>query len=45
MSGDVSLRVAEDISQDTMSAAEMVALASGDPLVAEKVQLENDVNR
>jgi len=45
MSGDVSLREAEDISQDTMSAAEMVAVASGDPMIAEKVELEATVQK
>lgn len=45
MSGDVNLREAEDISQETMSAAEMVAVASGDPLIAEKVSLESQVQK
>lgn len=45
MSGDLTLRRAEDISRDTMSASEMVAVSSGDPRIAEKVQLESDVQR
>lgn len=45
MSGDVTLREAEDISQETMSAAEMVALASGDPMIAEKVELEATIQK
>lgn len=45
MSGDVTLREAEDISQETMSAAEMVAITSGDPMIAEKVELESVVQR
>lgn len=43
MSGDVNVREAEDVSQETMSASEMVAVASGDPLIAEKVGLESQV--
>ena len=45
MNGDMSQRIVEDISQETVSASEMVAITSGDPRIAEFQSLQIDVAR
>ena len=45
MNGDMSQRIVEDISQETVSAAEMVAITSGDPRIAEFQSLQIDTAR
>ena len=45
MSGEVVEREIEDISQDTLSASEMVAITSGDPRVMEYMGLQIDLQR
>jgi hypothetical protein len=44
MSGKVTSRVVEDISQDVMGASEMVAVTADNPLILKRVVLENEIN-
>lgn len=43
--GDVTMRTAEDIGEAVMSAAEIKALASGNPLVMEKVKADIELQK
>jgi hypothetical protein len=45
MRGDVTSREIDDISEQTLSYAEMKALATGNPLIMEKAGVDNDVAR
>jgi hypothetical protein len=45
MTGKTPVRMAEDIDETALSYAEIKALATGNPLIIEKAQLESDVNR
>jgi hypothetical protein len=45
MTGKTPVRVAEDVDETALSYAEIKALATGNPLIIEKCQLEMDVNR
>jgi len=45
MTGKVPVRMAEDIDETALSYAEIKALATGNPLIIEKAQLESDVNK
>lgn len=43
MKGDVSMREADDIDESVMNAAEIMAVASGDPRIMEKANLDMEV--
>jgi N12 class adenine-specific DNA methylase/GGDEF domain-containing protein len=43
MSGDPNVREVEDISRDSMTASEVVAVTANDPMAQEKIELENAV--
>jgi N12 class adenine-specific DNA methylase len=45
MSGDVTVREAEDLESGALSFAEIKAIASGNPLVMEKVRIDTEVRR
>jgi N12 class adenine-specific DNA methylase len=45
MTSKTPVRVAEDVDETALSYAEIKALATGNPLIIEKCQLEMDVNR
>jgi N12 class adenine-specific DNA methylase len=45
MSGDVTVREAEDLESGALSYAEIKALASGNPLVLEKVRIDAEMRR
>ncbi len=45
MSGDVTVREAEDLESGALSYAEIKALASGNPLVLEKVKIDTEMRR
>lgn len=45
MKGEVSARTAEDVDQAVLTASQIKAIASGNPLVLEKVGLEAEVTR
>lgn len=45
MRGDVSVRTAEDIDGAALTFAEMKALSSGNPMIAEKVKVDAEVRR
>ena len=45
MTSKTPVRVAEDVDETALSYAEIKALATGNPLIIEKCQLELDVNR
>jgi N12 class adenine-specific DNA methylase len=45
MTGKTPVRMAEDIDETALSYAEIKALATGNPLIIEKAQLESDVSR
>ncbi len=45
MSGDVTVREAEDLENGALSFAEIKAIASGDPAVMEKVRIDTEVRR
>jgi len=45
MTSKTPVRVAEDVDETALSYAEIKALATGNPLIIEKAQLESDVNK
>lgn len=45
MAGDTTARTAEDVDQAALSYAEIKAIASGNPLVLEKMEVDTEVNR
>src|SRR5450755_3813754 len=45
MSGDVTVREAEDMEGGALSFAEIKAIASGDPAVMEKVRINSEVRK
>jgi N12 class adenine-specific DNA methylase/adenine-specific DNA methylase len=45
MTGKTPVRIAEDVDETALSYAEIKALATGNPLIIEKCQLEMDVNK
>jgi N12 class adenine-specific DNA methylase len=45
MTGKTPVRMAEDVDETALSYAEIKALATGNPLIVEKCQLEMDVNK
>ncbi len=45
MSGDVTVREAEDLERGALSFAEIKAIASGNPLVLEKVKIDTEVRK
>ncbi len=45
MSGDVTVREAEDLESGALSFAEIKAIASGNPLVMEKVRIDTEVRK
>ncbi len=45
LSGEMTEREIEDISRSEVTASEMLALTSGDPLVAEREEVSRDLNR
>ena len=45
MSGDVTVREAEDLESGALSFAEIKAMASGNPAVMEKVKIDTEVRK
>jgi hypothetical protein len=45
MTSKLPVRMAEDVDETVLSYAEIKALATGNPLIIEKAQLESDVNK
>src|SRR6266852_5374727 len=45
MSGDVTVREAEDVESGALSFAEIKAIASGNPAVMEKVKIDTEVRK
>jgi hypothetical protein len=45
MSGDVTMREAEDLESGALSFAEIKAFASGNPAVMEKVRIDTEVRK